>query len=297
MSVYLAVMMPAVCFAVLFTASAWQITKRFDLSLVFFAVFAMLGVSAWRGDWLLYWAMPALSYISDAFGNNRRLASVAYNRLFWALALSGLWAASFLCVRRYGKNMAGSAVVNLKKAYIPLIAAALLFSGGFAYAAQPFLDGSPELADGYGFYFSGAESEIICKSIHVDARPDMSSGRFYADAAFNIENAAVGAQTVSFKINPGYKVVYATANGAPAAFRDLADDDMNQKTVEIDLPPDTDVELTLGYGGYPTEWNIVGLMQGQAEISRDYIYLANADFSPDPEGALLDPESFAFTAA
>ena len=298
LSVYLCTMLPAIGFAALFTAAAFQITRRFDLSLVLFAAFSMLSITVWHENWLLRWMNPAISYISDVFGNERKIMSVSYNRLIWVFVILGLWAASFLCVRRYGKGIMGSALRNSRKLYIPLIAAALMFSGGFAYANQPFLDNSKELIDYSGVYFSGLDSEpsIICSGIYINAMPNLSAGSYYAIATYKLHNNTGEGQTISLKINPGYKIFSAVANTQPISVRDLADDDMNVKTVEVDLPPDPEIELILEYGGFPTEWNITSLRQGEPEISRDYIYLANMDFSPRSHDFISDEESFTFIA-
>ena len=54
------------------------------------------------------------------------------------------------------------------------------------------------------------------------------------------------------------------------------------KTIELDIPADENIELIVEYGGFPKEWNIMSLYQGNREISDDYIYLAHQDFSPMP---------------
>lgn len=280
LSSYLTIMLPALCFAVLFTAAAYQITRRLDLSLVLFAAFALLSLTALEENWLLRWVNPALSYLSDDFGNSRRIMSIGYNRLFWLLALSGLWALSFLCIRRYGKGLPGSVSRNLRKVYIPMLAAVLACSSGVVYASQPFVDHSPELLEFSNYYYSDAQPAILCSSIDVDARPNLSTGSFYADVTYTLKNPTATPQTVSFQVNPGYTFSAVTANGQPVAFRDLANDDMNMKSIEVDLPADDEIELVLTYGGFPQEWNISALMQGDLEISKDYIYLSNADFSP-----------------
>ena len=71
---------------------------------------------------------------------------------------------------------------------------------------------------------------------------------------------------------------------------------MNRKTIEVDLPNDAEIELVLDFGGFPTEWNITTLMQGSAEIGKDYIYLRNADFSPAPDNFTVNRETFVLTA-
>lgn len=77
-----------------------------------------------------------------------------------------------------------------------------------------------------------------------------------------------------------------TAGGKPVPFRDLQNDDINKKTIELDIPADENMELSVEYGGFPQEWNIMSLFQGECEISRDYIYLAHQDFSPMPRDFL-----------
>lgn len=97
-AVYLSFMLPSTLFAILFTASAYQISRRLDLTLVLFAAFALLSMTAWSESWLLRWINPPVYSMSDDFGNTRLLQSVLYNRLFWLLLLCGLCAVSFLCV-------------------------------------------------------------------------------------------------------------------------------------------------------------------------------------------------------
>ena len=72
-AVYLTVMLPALAMSVLFTAAAYQITRRLDLTLALFAAFALLSLTAFSENWLLRWINPALDYLSDVFGNVRRL--------------------------------------------------------------------------------------------------------------------------------------------------------------------------------------------------------------------------------
>ena len=303
LSLYICIMLPAICFSVIFTACAYQFTRRFDLSLALFATFILLSLFIWHENWLLRWVNPALAYVSDVFGNTRKFMSISYNRLFWALVLSGSWVFSTLCAKRYGRGMLGAALCNLRKAaHIPVIAVALALSGWFVYTSQPFLDNSPELInyDGIGYEVDdGSSSGIICENIYTNAMPDLAKGKLYATSVYRLHNIAGKRENESlsilFGINPGYRIITVMVNGRPFAFRDLADDNMNEKTIEVDLPLDMDVELTLIYGGFPTEWNIAAMFQGAPEISRDYIYLENASFSPVPKN-LITNESFTYTA-
>ena len=287
---YLLFMLPGVIFAILFTASAYQITRRLDLSLILFAAFSLLSLTVWRQNWLLCWLNPAVDYLSDDFGNTRRLQSVGYNRLFWLLLLMGLWLLSFLCVRQYGKGLFGSAVRNLRKAYLPVLAAVLTVSGYQVYDLQPFLDHSKAEFDLDALYNVDYNETVTQASTHVDARPDLSSGSYYGTASYLLHNTSGKPQTVSFRLNPGYKVTQVTANGVPVEFRDLQDDDVNRKTVEVDIPADREITLKVASGGFPQEWNILELSQGTLEISQDYLNLENEIFAPVPENFLWETE-------
>lgn len=119
-------------------------------------------------------------------------------------------------------------------------------------------------------------------AITVDAQPSLSRGLFRGTADFTLHNDSGQPQTISFWINPGYTFRSVTANGRAVPFRDLNDDSINQKTIELDIPADENIELIVEYGGFPKEWNIMSLYQGETEISDDYIYLAHQDFSPMP---------------
>lgn len=280
---YLIFMLPTTVCAVLFTAAMMQITRRLDLSLVLFAAFALLSLTAWGENWLLRWMNPSVYWMSDDFGNMRLFQSVLYNRLFWLLLLSGLCTFSFICVRRYGKGICGSAFRNVRKVYLPLLALTLIVSSCYTYIEQPFLDHSRAEIDDEAYYDIDYHETVFNRSIHVDARPDLSTGRFFGTAAYSLQNDSGEPQTISFRLNPGYRVTSVTANKISAVFRDRNDDDQNSKTVEIDIPADKEITLKIEYGGFPREWNILEFNQGELEISRDYLYLTNQDFSPIPK--------------
>lgn len=282
-AVYLSFMLPSTLFAILFTASAYQISRRLDLTLVLFAAFALLSMTAWSESWLLRWINPPVYSMSDDFGNTRLLQSVLYNRLFWLLLLCGLCAVSFLCVRRYGKGLFGSAARNVRKVYLPLLVVVCLLSGYAVYTYQPFLDHSKAEIDMDAYYNIAYNEYVFFDAIHVEARPNLSTGRFYGTALYSLHNTSGKPQTISLYVNPGYRVSSVTANQASVAFRDCNDDDQNTKTVEVDLPAEEEIELEVAYGGFPQEWNLQELSQGSLEISRDYLYLANQNFAPLPK--------------
>ena len=65
---------------ILSAASAYQLTRRLDLSLVLFAIFAGLSLTVWADDWQLCWLNPCVWALSDDFSNFRIFRSAAYMR-------------------------------------------------------------------------------------------------------------------------------------------------------------------------------------------------------------------------
>lgn len=54
----------------------------------------------------------------------------------------------------------------------------------------------------------------------------------------------------------------------------------NEAMLEVALPSDREIELTMDYGGFPRENRNVSIMQGGTEISSEYLCLENAGLSP-----------------
>lgn len=268
--------------SILFSAAVYQITRRFDLSLVLFAAFAVLSLTVWSQNWQLCWINPSVWAISDDFSNDRLFRSVAYVRLTWLAALCGLWAVSYLCVRRYEKGAFSSLTRNARRVYRPLIAIALLSCGGVAYAAQPFIDSSKELLDFESYYNFEYNEFVACSEMYTDVRPDVRTGSLYGTAAYQIQNTSGETQAVQFWTNPGYTFTSVRANGSDIPFTVNDDDDFNTKTVDVELPANEEIELVIEYGGFPREWNIISNMQGEPEISDIYMCLENDVLSPAP---------------
>jgi len=301
-ALYTAIMLPALLYAVLFTAAASILTGRLELSLTLSAAFVLLSFTVWQDDWLLRWINPPIAYVSDAFSASRLLDSVVYNRLFWLLALSGFWVASCLGIRRYAQALLPSLLRNARQTPLLLLFVSLALGAGVSYERQPFVDHSDiDLEGVYAYETANFEDKVTFSSIHVQAVPDLAARRQSGLAVYELHNSSGKPQTISFRLNTGYTFSSVTANGQPVPSRDLADDMQNTKTMEVDIPGDEAIELRVAFGGFPQEWNLLSLSQGgSVEISRDYVYLANTDFAPMPdnfawEGEEMNPYTIELT--
>lgn len=277
---YLVFMFGALPLAILLSAAACQFTRRLDLALLVFAAFAALSLTLWSMDWQLCWLNPAVLDISDDFSNHRVLASTAWMRLTWLAALAGLWGLSWLCLRQYGKGPLGSFWQNARRVYRPALAAALLVCAGLLYTGQPFLDHSePELD--YGFLTPDEYlGTVTCSSWRAEVRPDPLTGQVHGTAIYQLTNTAGTKRSIQLRLNPGYQVSGLRANGISVPYVLGEREAMNERSLRVTLPADGKIELIIEYGGYPREWNNVGIVLGNIEISGTYMALENDVLTP-----------------
>ncbi len=285
---YLLLMGPALPLGVLAAASAYQFTRRADLSLVLFAAFAALSLTVWADDWQLCWLNPCVWALSDDFSNFRLFRSVAYMRLSWLAALAGVWGLSYLCIRQYGKGLFGSLARNLRRAYRPVIALLLLACSVAAYAAQPMVDQSNLDQTAMSFYELPYLEGVTCSQRTAQVYPDTNAGTVTGRATYRFQNVSGQAQTVALGINPGYTISSVQANGADLPFSVGDYQEYNEAMLQATIPAEEEVELTVEYSGFPQEDRNTSTMQGRKEISPEYLCLENAALSPRLMNVLPD---------
>lgn len=280
---------------ILAAGAAYQFTRRLDLSLVLLAGFAALSLTVWADNWQLCWLNPCVWALSDDFSNFRIFRSVAYMRLSWLLALAGVWAVSYLCIRQYGKGMLGSLRHSARRLYRPLAAALLLGCSLTAYAAQPLVDHSNPDQTVMTFLEIPYLEQVLCTGRTAQVFPDTRSGTVEGKATYQLENRSGKAQTVAFGINPGYEVSDVQANGEETAFTVSDYQEYNEALLEVEIPAEQQIELSLSYGGFPQEDVNMSTMQGGAEVSAEYLCLQNAALAPRILNALPDENLYPAT--
>ena len=275
---YLLLMGLALPLGVLAAAAAYQFTRRADLSIVLFIAFCALSLTVWVGDWQLCWLNPCVWALSDDFSNSRIFRSVAWMRLTWLSALAGVWTLSYLCIRQYGKGMLGSLARSARRIYRPAIALALLACSGAAYAAQPFIDRSnPDLTVMSFYEIPYAEGVTFVRRT-AQVFPDTNAGTVTGRASYQFQNTSGQEQSISFGITPGYIISNVKANGTDVPFTVSGYQEYNEARLEVTIPAQEDVELTMEYSGFPQE--SLPTMQGGKELSSEYLCLENAALSP-----------------
>ena len=264
--------------SILAAGAAYQFTRRADLSLVLFAAFAALSLTVWADDWQLCWLNPCVWALSDDFSNFRVFRSVAWMRLTWLSALAGVWTVSYLCIRQYGKGIFGSLARSVRRIYRPAVALALLACSGTAYAAQPFIDNSNPDLTVMSFYEIPYAEGVTFLSRSAQVFPDTDAGTVTGRASYQFQNTSGQEQSISFGINPGYTISNVKANGVGVPFTVSGYQEYNEALLEVTIPAEEEVELTMEYGGFPQE--SMPTMQGGKELSSEYLCLENSALSP-----------------
>ena len=265
---------------VLAAASAYQFTRRADLSLVVFAAFCGLSLTVWAENWQLCWLNPCVWALSDDFSNFRIYRSVAYMRLTWLAGLAGVWTLSYLCIRQYGKGALGSLARSIRRAYRPVIAVTLLACSGAAYAAQPMVDNSNPDQTAMTFFEIPYLDGVICTGRSAQVFPDVSAGTVRGKASYSFENSSGQEQKVALGVTPGYTISNVRANGETVPFSVGDYQEFNEVLLEVTLPAEAQIELTMEYGGFPREDQNLSDSQGSTEISGTYLQLENAALFP-----------------
>ena len=110
--------------------------------------------------------------------------------------------------------------------------------------------------------------------------PELLETLLESAAAYRFRNTSGQAWTAAFGVNPGYTISNVRVNGAEVPFSVSDYQEYNEAMLEVALPSDREIELTMDYGGFPRENRNVSIMQGGTEISSEYLCLENAGLSP-----------------
>ena len=275
---YLLLMGLALPLGILAAAAAYQFTRRADLSMVLFIAFCALSLTVWSAEWQLCWLNPCVWALSDDFSNFRVFRSVAWMRLTWLAALAGVWTVSYLCIRQYGKGIFGSLARSVRRVYRPAVALALLACSGTAYAAQPFIDNSnPDLTVMSFYEIPYAEGVTFVRRT-AQVFPDTDAGTVTGRASYRFQNTSGQEQSISFGINPGYTISNVQVGGTDVPFTVSDYQEYNEALLEVTIPAEEEVKLTMEYSGFPQE--SMATMQGGKELSSEYLCLENSALSP-----------------
>ena len=176
--------------------------------------------------------------------------------------------------------MFGSLARSVRRLYRPVIALALLACSGAAYAAQPFIDHSNPDLSAMTFLTMEPLRGVACLRRSVQVTPDTRRGTVEGTASYQLQNTT-GRSRRWPSASPPATPSHVRANGVEVPFSVSDYQEYNEAKLEVAIPAEEQVELTLEYGGFPQE--SMPTMQGSKELSGEYLCLENAALSPPPD--------------
>lgn len=279
---------PGWVFGILAASAAYLVTRRVEVSALAVAVFYLvsrLGGQKENPWW--QWCLPSLPALSDDFGSALLFRAAAYNRLIWLCLLGGVWGAALLCQRRYGKGLAGSLRLGLRRIWPGGLALCLVLSGGLLWAKQPLFDHTP--ADWMSIEEESHAVEgltLTGTALTVDAT-DTLRGALTGTAVYQLENTTGRAQDLFLSMNTGYTIDSALVNGQPLDFTPVGQDYIAARNWTATLPAGRDLTLEITYHGVPRLWNVSDTFNGYV-ISARYVELTGRHLAPVLDLSLRD---------
>ena len=265
---WLLIFLPALWIGCLLAAVFYQVTRRFDLSLMLVVVVAIPCFMQGMGlDFMLRWINPDVPFLSDMFGNSLVMQITAWSRCFHLALLAGLYILTLLCVRRYGKNALVSFIRNGRRFYKPLLGIVLIVFAVNLYMTQPYVSRAARGIydpltgeDTYRSYIAyGRSSDVELYSywsrvrIYTLLKPDMEKGTLEGYTKWSFPNSTEW--PVYMQINRGLSVYSVTVNEEPVNFKYVDDNATTFRYVVLDVSHiKGELEITAEYGGRPVVW-------------------------------------------
>ncbi len=125
----------------LISSGVFLIFRNFEASLILMSVLMLFSIGqSEESYYLMHWLQTAVTSIADGTESTVRFKVMFYTRLVGILASIGVYAAGFLCVRRYSNRIAGSIIQNVRHIAVPLLLVFSIVACGFYTNNDPLYD-------------------------------------------------------------------------------------------------------------------------------------------------------------
>ncbi|MCL2377965.1 MAG: hypothetical protein FWC77_02460 [Defluviitaleaceae bacterium] len=276
---FLVLLVPTWWISVLLAAAIGQIARRVEIAGLLYAAAAFFSLSAIAfGDLFVTWLNPIVLTFSDGFSSLFYLRIAFYSRLIWLALSGGLWVFSLLCIRRYQKNLAGSFFHGIRKAYLPISAAALIAAGVFLWLNQPFVDHGPVEFNFGGEHTVSGNTSISGVSHRLTPRP--ATGRLHGIAEYSAAGGSGNSGLYIVWLNAGYRILSIEYDGRPVEFTLTDEIEADARRTDFTLAHDNWSNLRIEYEGFPTMIRAFAPNSWGNEINRTNITLSNAGSVP-----------------
>lgn len=278
---FLILMLPTVWISILLAAAFYQITRRIELAGLLYAGMVYFSFSPYVArDFFSRWLNPLFvdySY-SDGFTNAPTLRIAFYTRMLWLALSAGAWVLSLLCIRRYQKGLIGSFLLGVRKIYLPLISAALICTGFFLWAQQPFVNHGPEeFVDTYAHTARPVSTFAKKATYDITAHP---SGDVSGLITYTMRKITDSESPESLWLNSGYQISSITCDGEEIHFTTLENDINDRRETTFALPIRAKMTVIIRYRGMPQMLRCFSPGSWQTQSTPGYFALSNASSGP-----------------
>ncbi len=122
----------------LLSSGIFLIFWNFEVSLILVSAMMLFSIGqSEESYYLIHWLQTAVTSIADGTESTLRFKIVLFTRFVGLLVGANVYAAGLLCVRRYSKGIAGSAIKNARHAVIPLLMVFSIIACGFYIENDP----------------------------------------------------------------------------------------------------------------------------------------------------------------
>lgn len=275
---FLILILPTWWISILMASALYQITRLVELAGLFYAGCVYFSFSKYmKSNYFAHWLNPIIVSYSDGFSNTFILRISFYTRILWLVLAGGAWVFSLLCVRRYQKRLMGSFIRGIRKAYLPIISAALLCAGVMLWIWQPFVNHAPyEWNNDFNFFQHPTSASATYISYKLTAK---ASG-FVSGSATYIINKTDNLQDCIW-LDPGYRITSVNCNGKDLAFHTLRNDVNEFRETTFTIPKGNNKNLVIRYQGMPQMERCFLPYAWDNSCSEDYVSLLNAATVPN----------------
>jgi Aminopeptidase N len=289
---------------VLFASGLFMLTGNFEISFLIVGILILFsqfndGVDK---NFLYAWLQTNVFYFSDQTGGQLSIDFITYNRAVWLPAALGVYLLGLACVRKYGQNVFFTFLQSCKKAVLPLLFAALIASGGFLFADQPYIDNGPYLKSkttvdpktGLVSVNTDYSSEMVDNSmnaaVHIvsgqaDITVDTQKRRLSGVAVYCVSNPSGQRQDLSLNMEPGLNITDVTEspgntdqnqtaaqkNSVKVSFKKDKKDNFQASVYHLELTPEKTATLRVAYAGSPR--NRKDYQLDTAGITDEYVFV------------------------
>lgn len=301
----------ALVFSVLLSSGFYMLTCSAQAALIIMAGLIMLSMLlqsmvTLNPSYLFYWVQTTAGSFSDLITNQFQIDMLLWNRLFCFLVSLGIWSLGLSSLRRYGRGLFASFIVNCGRLWVPVLLIAALSLSGVSYAIEPIFDDSKPIdmggamSSGTGIVSSFGDTQnvgnpaLLLLEKTFDLNIDTDSRRLSGTAKYKLRNETGKVQNLPVQINTGLTIDKIKLNGKDISALRGDTGELSTLNLSIELPAEAAYEIEIRYSGRMQNDNSL-LQRATYGIADGYVWLPSIGVSPSLDINVAENSSFSGT--